>query len=254
MLIPKSRNDLLGPGKCPHKRQKFIGVQECGPGIPDLDLYNCRDCGTALAREKGASNMAKRRRAVYEALPGDKVSEAAKKMVEVADKKSTVVTCEFNGIQLLARPGDDPAIIVRGFDGECERRHKEYEASPEGIAAAKKQRALAEKAATAAKEGILPFELADPDSWEECVKANDDGYGSCAVRYAARWANYMEAAMESGAPLENAAESTAHEANLEGITGFMYGCAVGILAKVWTHGEELRRWHNLDSQSGGGKA
>jgi hypothetical protein len=34
----------------------------------------------------------------------------------------------------------------------------------------------------------------------------------------------------------------------DGITGFMYGCAVSILSKVWIHGEQLRRWHNLKTQ------
>ncbi len=192
--------------------------------------------------------MDKRRGIVYEALAGDRVSGAAKKMVEVADEKNAVVTCKFNDIQLLARPGDDPATIVKAFDAECEKRRKEYEASPEGIAAAKSQRAFAKKAAEAAKEGVLSFGLADPDGWEESVKVNSDGYGSCTIRYAARWANYMEAAMESGALLENIAQSAGREADLEGITGFMYGCAVGILSKVWTHGEALRRWHNLDTQ------
>lgn len=28
----------------------------------------------------------------------------------------------------------------------------------------------------------------------------------------------------------------------------MYGCAVGMLAKAWKHGEDLRRWHNLKTQ------
>lgn len=39
-------------------------------------------------------------------------------------------------------------------------------------------------------------------------------------------------------------------ANTDGITGFMYGCAVSGLAKFWKHGEQLRRWHNKDSQLG----
>jgi len=30
----------------------------------------------------------------------------------------------------------------------------------------------------------------------------------------------------------------------------MYGAAVAILSKVWKHGEELRRWHNLKTQIG----
>jgi hypothetical protein len=28
----------------------------------------------------------------------------------------------------------------------------------------------------------------------------------------------------------------------------MYGCAVQGLAYFWEHGEELRQWHNLDTQ------
>ena len=44
------------------------------------------------------------------------------------------------------------------------------------------------------------------------------------------------------------AKEQSHLADTTGITGFMYSMAVGILAKCWTHGEELRQWHNLDSQ------
>jgi hypothetical protein len=28
----------------------------------------------------------------------------------------------------------------------------------------------------------------------------------------------------------------------------MYGAAVSVLSSCWEHGEELRRWHNLDVQ------
>jgi len=30
----------------------------------------------------------------------------------------------------------------------------------------------------------------------------------------------------------------------------MYGWAVSFLASFWKYGEELRRWHNLDTQLG----
>ena len=30
----------------------------------------------------------------------------------------------------------------------------------------------------------------------------------------------------------------------------MYGWAVAQIARVWAHGEALRRWHNLDTQIG----
>lgn len=88
------------------------------------------------------------------------------------------------------------------------------------------------------------------ETWDTTVAANGDPYGKAVVDYARRWAELMEQKIEAGAKLEDIAKDTSHEANTEGITGFMYGCAVGILAKVWVHGEELRRWHNLDTQIG----
>lgn len=56
--------------------------------------------------------------------------------------------------------------------------------------------------------------------------------------------------MRTGAALADIAEGASHVADNEGITGFMYGCAVRILASCWRHGEELRRWHNVKYQIG----
>ena len=40
------------------------------------------------------------------------------------------------------------------------------------------------------------------------------------------------------------AKELSFKADTEGITGFMYGCAVSILSQCWKYGEELRGWHN----------
>jgi len=92
--------------------------------------------------------------------------------------------------------------------------------------------------------------MSDAASWQEYVDKNTDPYGSCCVRYAQRWAEVMEAEMLDGATIGAIAKRTSHDANTEGITGFMYGCAVAMLAKCWEHGDDLRRWHNLDRQIG----
>lgn len=84
--------------------------------------------------------------------------------------------------------------------------------------------------------------------WDKAVKVNDDPYGSAAIRYAQRWAEAMEAEIASGKDLAAIASATSHSADTDGITGFMYGCAVSMLSQAWEHGEELRRWHNLDTQ------
>ncbi len=77
-----------------------------------------------------------------------------------------------------------------------------------------------------------------------------DGYSKCVVDYGERWADLMEQKLAEGAPLESFAENTSHDADTDGITGFMYGCAVHALAQFWEHGETLRIWSNLKEQYG----
>lgn len=95
------------------------------------------------------------------------------------------------------------------------------------------------------------MQIVDAEAWKAWCDNNTDPYGSGVIRYAERWANLMEQRMtETDQPLERIAKDTSHEADTEGITGFMYGAAVSMLAGVWGHGEALRRWHNLDIQIG----
>lgn len=82
------------------------------------------------------------------------------------------------------------------------------------------------------------------------AKNNADPYSAAVVSYAERWAELMEAALDSGTPLSECAKRLSHDADHEGITGFMYGCAVSALNHFWVHGEALRKWHNLDTQVG----
>lgn len=88
------------------------------------------------------------------------------------------------------------------------------------------------------------------DAWKCCIKNNQDPYGKASINYAQRWAEAMEREIAEGRSISEVAERTSHEADTEGITGFMYGCAVSVLSGVWEHGEELRQWHNLDTQIG----
>lgn len=76
------------------------------------------------------------------------------------------------------------------------------------------------------------------------------GYARGIVAYAEAWASVMEERMAAGATVADCADKASYDANYDGVTGFMYGCAVGLLAQHWTHGEELRRWHNLKTQIG----
>jgi len=88
------------------------------------------------------------------------------------------------------------------------------------------------------------MKLIKESEWNHFVEINQDGYGSAVVRFAERWADMMEQDIEAGYKLWEIAKQTSIDADTEGITGFMYGCAVQILSDVWVYGEELRQWHN----------
>jgi hypothetical protein len=92
--------------------------------------------------------------------------------------------------------------------------------------------------------------IRDQEAWDKWRNNNTDPYGGAVISYAERWADMMEQRMADGAALADVAKETSHDADAEGITGFMYGAAVSVLASCWKHGDELRRWHNLDTQIG----
>ena len=94
------------------------------------------------------------------------------------------------------------------------------------------------------------MKLRDKDGWERGLANNQDSYGRAIYRYAESWADLMEARIEAGETVADCAKTTSHEADTDGITGFMYGAAVSVLSGFWEHGEELRRWHNIDTQIG----
>ena len=85
--------------------------------------------------------------------------------------------------------------------------------------------------------------------WNKGLSNNTDSYGGGVYTFAESWSNLMEKEIKLGdLELSNFAKKMSHKADIEGITGFMYGAAVNILASVWIYGESLRRWHNLDTQ------
>lgn len=89
------------------------------------------------------------------------------------------------------------------------------------------------------------------EAYKDWYNKNSDPYDRGCFTYAERWAEMMEKAIEDSekepmAVIVENAERLSHEADTEGITGFMYGMAVSILAQTWEYGELLRKWHNKE--------
>lgn len=206
-------------------------------------------------------------------MAGNNITDAISESIALAQAKSCEIEFEFNGVSITVAGDSDPALIYREWDRGMLRPHgfvvKPYptELTTEDVAAdahyraerdqrlakmkAESERKNAEKSKSLApKIESVALDIKDAAKWRSFITNNSDTYGSACVRFADAWGRLMQARMAGGESLADVAEACSHEANTEGITGFMYGAAVSVLAECWEHGEELRRWHNLDTQIG----
>lgn len=190
----------------------------------------------------------------YKADWGESVEHAAREMAKIAAATNEDVTCKFNDVVLTTNPGELPQAIVERFYAETDRLREEWLESPEYKQQQeehdRKERDRQSSLASELADAPEYMTLRDPDGWQEACAANTDGYSGAVMSYAERWARLMEGRMSKGERIADIADECLHLANNEGITGYMYGCAVSILAQVWIHGEALRMWHNLKTQIG----
>lgn len=202
------------------------------------------------------------------------VIDAIKEMIRLAKKGKFTAKQRLNDVTVLVN-GDSNADLVfrdqqraqsgyiKGDVGpypkaELTAEDKANDARIEDKNERRRQKSRAEyKAKAKAKQetveaklvGAPDIELADEAGWQKFKTTNSEVDGGAVVTYSERWARLMQVEISNGKNLEDVADATSQEANLEGIT-FMYGCAVSTLSHCWKHGEQLRRWHNLKIQLG----
>lgn len=206
---------------------------------------------------------------------GSTITNTIAEAIAFSAKRNRPVAFKFNDVTVTVRSDSNPELIYRdwsralsGYIGQNVGPYPnpvltdEEKASDARIKAKNERRwqktqAKYEAEAKAKREAIevkltnTPgMEIADEKGWQQFKDKNQDGYGGAVVTYSERWARLMQIEMANGKKLEDVAEATSSEADLEGITGFQYGCAVSTLAQCWKYGEQLRRWHNLKTQLG----
>ena len=210
-----------------------------------------------------------------EVCAGANITKVIADGISLARDLTSAIQFDFNGVVVQVKSDSDPDLIYRdwnrslcGYTGkavvgpyppptlsdmektsdaesekENERKRQERHRKYEMEVSAKRSR-VADKLIN------VEMEFANEDAWQLMKDKNQDSYGGGVIVYAERWAQLMQVEMATGKTLENVADATSQEADIEGITGFMYGCAVSTLAKCWKHGEQLRKWHNLKTQIG----
>ena len=80
--------------------------------------------------------------------------------------------------------------------------------------------------------------------YKDWYDKNNDEYSRACFTYAERWGEMLESKIKSSTDdpmkvITDNAEKLSNKADTEGITGFMYGCAVNILSHYWKYGEYL---------------
>lgn len=188
---------------------------------------------------------------------------------EWVKKPGGLVKFKFNDVMVSVRMDSNPELIYRDWSramsGYIDRNvgpypspvltdeEKENDARIEAENEQRRQQRQAEyqaqadakRNATEAKLADAPeMEIANEATWEDYKSKNQGGYGGAIIAYAERWARLMQIEINAGKMLEHIADTTSHEADIDGITGFMYGAAVHTLATSWKHGDQLRKWHN----------
>jgi len=140
--------------------------------------------------------------------------------------------------------------------GLCEKELQEYYNSPEYIRNHAKflkknnrKKAVVQKVRQFQKNNA-DFTIIDDkkkhEEWENCKAINSkNDYSKCVIDYAILWAQYMEYLMaKHDKKLSEVWDISSNSADIYGIPGSMYGCAIRILASFWKYGEELRIQHN----------
>jgi hypothetical protein len=174
------------------------------------------------------------------------------------------VCFDFNGVTVTCEPishptrtiGDIASDLHDQWDAKMKAASDAYWTSERKAEEARRQEERAAKMIrrrerVTAALAEHPFEPTDAEGYAEYKRINADGYGGGVVRYGEAWAALMEMRLADGpmfitnASIAAVAEATQDEADCEGITGFMFGCAVQQLARFWKHGEALRVWHNV---------
>ena len=176
-------------------------------------------------------------------------------MLDLCRTLNHPVHANLNGITMAVHEYDTILTAIQRWEillearaKAAEAKRKEYEASPEYAAAQAAAKAKKETEDRRRQEllSLAPDgpTFTDPEGWEKTLENNTSSYGAGVVFFANTWAQMMEGLINQGSALKDIADECSNLADTDGITGFMYGCAVSILSQCWKYGSDLNAWHN----------
>jgi hypothetical protein len=202
-----------------------------------------------------------------EADPGSQFEQVAIEAQQSAELHNALAWFEFNGVKCFVNSQTNLEWLYRDYSNswtmdwkqvgpnclavyepevqlEFEKRTKERNEKRATEEAEYRPKEQKQKLAFEESVNGIQLELSNPEGWKNSREKNSDPYGKAALDYAEGWAKLMQIEIAKGRTVRQCADYTQNGLGFLGITGFMYGCAVGILSQTWKHGEDLRKWHN----------
>lgn len=178
---------------------------------------------------------------------GERLENYIDALICFSQKNRCMIYGEFNGISLQVSPLSTNGEVD---DIYTYKRKKQYKEHLQQAIKAKAEQQARFNAMLQASPQVLT--LRNHEAWQKFVAKNcDDPYGLVVLTFAEYWARFMEGQIAAGHQLGDIATTCSEVADTDGISGYMYGCAVSILSLTWIHGEDLRRWHNKKTQFNG---
>lgn len=205
---------------------------------------------------------------------GNDFHDCAREAQEIAEIRNLICWFDFNGVKVEVNASTNLEWLFRdylnswmmgwkkvgpdtveSYDNstqlELNRKKKEREEKEAADQAAHDKKCQEQKKLIEEKLNGVTLELSDSESWAAFTENNKDPYGACCVEYAEKWGRLMQIELAKGVKVSDCADYTQNDLDYLGITGFMYGCAVQMLSQCWTHGEDLRIWHNSQYKHSG---
>lgn len=214
-------------------------------------------------------------RHVVDILPGESIHDAVKDAIETSYSVGKDVQFTFNGITVVVCRESREDMIVRewrramsGYLGESPtvgpmpvETLSEAEIASDAAIAEVNEKLAAEEAAqwhdevrrkTELLSGALSvapeLSVNDDEAWQRIVDINDDPYGARTVKYASDVGRILQARYESRDNVAHSMQAVLCQdlgdietlADDDGITGYMHHCAISLLCKYWTHGQDLQ--------------
>ena len=182
---------------------------------------------------------------------------------------------DFNGVRLRVRQDSDIDLILRDWDRALQGWMPGKDVGPHPApvltesdlayeAVAKAEQRLRDEAREAERRELVQsrevaftkemtgapafaFQRVEGSTakaealWSTGLANNTDSYGGAVYKFAETWGRLMQKYVDQGVPLAECKDRTCDVADHHagGITGYMFGAAVHVLARTWVHG---RNW------------